>query len=580
MKNPCICFRYNRKGQHLLHLMVLKANEAPRTMLDLCQKVLTLAQTQGVNVSALLDKRWTRQDGTVGFTCLHCAVLAGCTDLVKEFLQWGADPNHPGTFSRIAPIMDAASKGYTDIISLLLQSGARVNKATRSKEYALIFAARSNQPACLKKLIQNGADANLTSHSGLNALMYAAQAGSLECIKALIKLGGGDQVDIFGRSVLYYAAKSKNTKVFRLLTENLQPSSMDFSIAKVIVEMDNEQMLRVLIEHGFPVACTEENAKQSALHIAAECNSLRCMDVLLKSRKSLNLDLSLRNSLFGASPLHRACTYGNPEAVMLLMKHGADTDEVTITGYTPMFCCIDGCQLELLSSRAVVCICMLIRFGCDLEKPTPLKHQGRVLDVTPLEFALAGRYILVAKMLTSGGAKKFSDSAITSDVITSCVRTVPPLESENTEKDLEDLKQWLRQPQDLMFLSCIAVRNALKRNIEEKIMSLPLPAHMQEYLNIPVLDSFVETVVAKEESVLALEDYDCFTPSDSSDDLSQSGSDSDDSFLLEPDPDSYENTPRCAQPALSRVESNDAHVMIKNGGDDYSDTDSDDDDDI
>ncbi len=496
---------------------MLKANEAPHAkLLGLCQKIWTLAECQGIDVNTLLDKRVGIYPGA--FTCLHLAVLAGSVGLVTEFLQWGADPNLPDSYSEKPPIMDAASKGYTEILSHLLLSGANVNQVDFYKEHALIVAARSNQLECLQKLIQNGAEVNLTSVFGANALMYAAQAGSLECVQALVDLGGGDRVDNTGGSVLHYATRAGNTKIFRLLSESLGPSLMDFSIIECTIRSDNEQMLlQLLIEYGLPVTGTKENRKQSALHIAAEHNSLRCMDILLKSRKSLKLDLSMRNSLFAESPLHRACSNANPEAVMLLMKYGADTDEADFNGYTPMFCCINPRPFVLrhYSERVISCICNLIRFGCDLEKTQLLEHQGFVFNVTPLEFAMARRQVLVVKMLISAGACKISTAA-------SSARIKPVFgwkEDENTEQDLEDIKRRLRQPQDLMFLSCITVRKALKRNIEEKILSLPLPAQIQEYLNIPVLDSIVETVVtACDNKLSAVEDAHGYTSSDTSDD--------------------------------------------------------------
>ncbi len=131
-----------------------------------------------------------------GRTCMHLAVLAGSVDLVTEFLQRGADPNLPSTCSQRAAIMDAASKGYTEILSLLLQSGAKVNQVDVDNDHALIFAARRNQLERLKMLIQYGVEVNLIGRTGRNALMNAtlhgafSQSGHLDSVKALIDIGG------------------------------------------------------------------------------------------------------------------------------------------------------------------------------------------------------------------------------------------------------------------------------------------------------------------------------------------------------------------------------------------------------
>ncbi len=96
--------------------------------------------------------------------------------------------------------MDAASKGYPEMLSLLLQSGAKVNQADVHKDHALIFAARSNKLESLKMLIQYGAEVNLIGHRGRNALVNAtlhgafSQSGHLDSVKALIDIGGRDQL--------------------------------------------------------------------------------------------------------------------------------------------------------------------------------------------------------------------------------------------------------------------------------------------------------------------------------------------------------------------------------------------------
>ncbi len=493
--------------------MLLKANEAPHgLLLDLCRKIWTLAESQDINVSGFLDHRWRKQGGTMGVTCLHLAVLAGSVDLVTEFLQCSADPNLPGTCTEKAPIMAAASRGYTEILSLLLPYGARVNQVATNKRHALMFAAYSDQPECLKKLLQNGANVNLTCRLGSNALMNAALGGSLECVKALVGLGCGDQTDMFGESVLCYAAKSHATDVFKFLTQTLRPMLMDFSICEIIVVHDNEEMLQLAIELGFPLTGTEH----SVLHTAAQRNSLKCLETLLDLSEPLNLDLSTPNAPIGESPLHRACRFGNPDAVLLLMEYGADTDEEDVNGCTPMFCCIKEVLFHAFSQIEVLpCIQNLIRFGCDLEKPTQLETQEQGFKVTPLEFAMAWRQLSVAKMLASAGAHKFSDS-INSFIGT---RPAPYYKHSNIGQELEHLKQWLRQPRSLMFLSCIAVRNILKRNIQEKILSLPLATHIKQYLNIPALGSIVETAIAKLLKRSSTDEEDDFvsTPSDSSD---------------------------------------------------------------
>ncbi len=177
---------------------------------------------------------------------------------------------------------------------------------------------------------------------------------------------------------MYYSVVSNKLEVFRLLAESSQPLLRHFSITKCIVRLHSKQILAVAMELGFSVNGTTE----SVLHTAVTYNSVGCMDILLKSRESLKLDLSMQNTSFAEGPLHTACGYGNPDAMMLLMTHGADTDEANADGDTPIFCCIDQSYkpMDLDENHSVACIRNLIRFGCDLE---PADYM-----ITPLHLAM------------------------------------------------------------------------------------------------------------------------------------------------------------------------------------------------
>lgn len=79
-------------------------------------------------------------------SALFCATRSGNEDLVKTLLDKQADPNIQGLYDR-TPLMWAALKGYTNIVQMLLENGAKVNISTNNKETALTFAQRGEQEA-------------------------------------------------------------------------------------------------------------------------------------------------------------------------------------------------------------------------------------------------------------------------------------------------------------------------------------------------------------------------------------------------------------------------------------------------
>jgi ankyrin repeat protein len=79
-------------------------------------------------------------------SALFCATRSGNEDLVKTLLDKHADPNIQGLYDR-TPLMWAANKGYTKIVQMLLENGAKVNITTNNKETALSFAQRGEQEA-------------------------------------------------------------------------------------------------------------------------------------------------------------------------------------------------------------------------------------------------------------------------------------------------------------------------------------------------------------------------------------------------------------------------------------------------
>lgn len=84
------------------------------------------------------------------------------------------------------PLMLAAKYGSLDLILLLLNYGADVNKANGFGLTPLMIAALYNHINIMNELIIHGADVNSTNFYGITALMMACSSGHFHCVNLLL----------------------------------------------------------------------------------------------------------------------------------------------------------------------------------------------------------------------------------------------------------------------------------------------------------------------------------------------------------------------------------------------------------
>jgi len=112
---------------------------------------------------------------------------------VRLLLSNGANPNLPSTLEvgYNTPLHTAASKGYGDILELLLKAGADLNARNQLGQTALHQAARQRFVPLVKALLAAGADPTVRDTNGCNASYYVRGVPELtadlpppECWKA------------------------------------------------------------------------------------------------------------------------------------------------------------------------------------------------------------------------------------------------------------------------------------------------------------------------------------------------------------------------------------------------------------
>ena len=165
--------------------------------------------------AALIFGAWAPNDSPVAD-----AAMRGDTAKVRVLLRQGADVNGAQGDGMTA-LHWAATRGDAAEIAMLVYAGARVDGVTRNGNYTpLHLAARGGRAPAVKALLKAGANPKaVTTAGGATPLHLAAQIGSVESIVAL--LDAGAEVDVregaWGQTPLMWAANYDRVDVVKLL---------------------------------------------------------------------------------------------------------------------------------------------------------------------------------------------------------------------------------------------------------------------------------------------------------------------------------------------------------------------------
>ena len=121
-----------------------------------------------------------------GFTALGLACYFGQFEVARYLIEKGADINLPSQNGfNVYPIHSAAAGNYTDILRLLIQSGAQVNVKQQAGSTPLHAAAQYGNLDMLIILLEHGADVNVRMEGGKLPADIAREKGFSEISEIL-----------------------------------------------------------------------------------------------------------------------------------------------------------------------------------------------------------------------------------------------------------------------------------------------------------------------------------------------------------------------------------------------------------
>ena len=271
--------------------------------------------------------------------------LARDVKVAELLIKAGADVNTSVYDSEDTPLTSAASGGHTELVKILIDSGADVNQwstygsalqiavgynqvdcvklllphVTATQEPCLL-AANLGYKECMKVFVDSRLDVNAKikiyeqrQRNTLTPLMKAASGNQLECIEFLIQQGASvKDLDDYGNNMLMHAAMACKYKSTVQAMEYFIKHGMDVNacnkqketvLMKVIDqpyvfygitwESTTEQnefhseCVKLLVESGADV--NKKNATgDTALNLAAKQNQLEYIKILLSAGAHIN----------------------------------------------------------------------------------------------------------------------------------------------------------------------------------------------------------------------------------------------------------------------------------------------------
>ena len=128
-------------------------------------------------------------------TALWAASTGGFLEIVKLLIQHGAKVNKP-TLTQSTPLRGASFHGHVDVMDYLIASGAEINTPNCIGQSPLCIAAMRGQLDAVKYLIEKGANRHQKTINGYSVMHLSATKGRVEIVKYLLSIGLSPQFKV------------------------------------------------------------------------------------------------------------------------------------------------------------------------------------------------------------------------------------------------------------------------------------------------------------------------------------------------------------------------------------------------
>ena len=344
------------------------------------------------------------------------ATKRGDVAAVRTLLRGGADVNE-AQGDGLTPLHVAAQEGNLDIVRLLIGAHANVEAKTRLGDYTpLHLASGAAHESVVRALLDAGAQpAATTTYTGVTSLHLAAKAVHGESVVKLLLQKGAPvnaREAAAGQTALMFAAAAGRTaSILELLKRGADPA-IRTEVVDVLQRLaidkqagDRLQDARTEIRRGTPDgtrrALTDAEEQKA---IAAQREFLRSREELAKAVEGFTPEqLSGSGSFYTGGPkyvsrpietlvgktggmtaLLHAARAGHVETMDALLDGGADIDQVSGDGSTPLVLALLNGQFDLAMR--------LIERGADPNRATETDGVSPLFATLQTQWALRFTY--------------------------------------------------------------------------------------------------------------------------------------------------------------------------------------------
>ncbi|CAF1081124.1 unnamed protein product [Didymodactylos carnosus] len=241
-----------------------------------------------------------------GKTALYYASEKGYLSLVEVLVKNGADMEIVN-INGSSCLWEASHRGYDQIVLYVLKSGANPNSQADDQTTALYWASYNGHAKCVYYLTRFNADPSQTKNTGASALFVAARNGHHCIVKHLLKCG---------------------------VDANLCQQDMRSPIHTALL-YHRKRCVKFLLKWNVCVTNTDMYGL-SVLHFAAKCGKLKAARIILNHLRRHNLLDTDASDNFGNTCLHLAVVYGNYKLACYFISKGFNINKQNIHGWSPL----------------------------------------------------------------------------------------------------------------------------------------------------------------------------------------------------------------------------------------------------
>ena len=285
-----------------------------------------------------------------GWTALHCSAGSGNYELVRYFVDKGADI-HQKTKDGDNCLHIAALKGYLYLCQTLIDDhGFDENCAGNMGWTALLNSAQSGNYELVRYFVDKGADIHQKRKDGDNCLHIAARNGHLYLCQTLIDDHGFDEniVDNKGWAAFHDSAQSGNYELFRYFvdkgTDVHQKTEDGDNCLHIAAREGHLYLCQTLIDdHGFDESCADDMGGTALLN-SAQSGSYELVKYFVD--KGIDIHQKTKN---GENCLHIAARNGHLYLCQTLIDdHGFDESCADDMGWTALLNSAQSGSYELV----------------------------------------------------------------------------------------------------------------------------------------------------------------------------------------------------------------------------------------